>query len=87
MPQVACFDTVFFRDLPAVTRTLPIPKRYTDAGVRRFGFHGISYAYLMRRLTQLDPATAAEGRVILCPPGQRREHGGRPPRQADRHDA
>ena len=66
VPQVACFDTVFFRDLPAVARTLPIPKRYTDAGVRRFGFHGISYTYLMRRLAELDLATAAGGRVILC---------------------
>ena len=64
-PQVACFDTVFFRDLPAVARTLPIPKRYTDAGVRRFGFHGISYTYLMRELTRLDPA-AADYRIILA---------------------
>jgi acetate kinase len=65
VPQVACFDTVFFRDLPAVARTLPIPKRYTDAGVRRFGFHGISYTYLMRQLGRIAPA-AAGGRVILA---------------------
>jgi acetate kinase len=65
VPQVACFDTVFFRDLPAVARTLPIPKRYTDAGVRRFGFHGISYGYLMGQLRRLDPE-AADGRVILA---------------------
>ena len=65
VPQVACFDTVFFRDLPAASRTLPIPKRYADAGVRRFGFHGLSYTYLMRELARLDPAAAA-GRVILA---------------------
>ena len=65
VPQVACFDTVFFRDLPPVARTLPIPKRYADAGVRRFGFHGISYTYLMQKLRRLDPA-AADGRVILA---------------------
>ncbi len=65
VPQAACFDTVFFRDLPAVSRTLPVPKRYTDAGVRRFGFHGISYAYLMQTLRRLDPA-AADGRIILA---------------------
>ena len=65
VPQVACFDTVFFRDLPPAARTLPIPKRFTDAGVRRFGFHGLSYGYLMRRLNELDPA-AANGRVILA---------------------
>jgi acetate kinase len=62
---VACFDTVFFRDLPPVARTLPIPKRYTDAGVRKFGFHGISYAYLMSELKRLDP-DAASGPVILA---------------------
>ena len=65
VPQVACFDTVFFRDLPPAARTLPIPKRFTDAGVRRFGFHGLSYAYLMRRVTELDPS-AAGGRVVLA---------------------
>jgi acetate kinase len=65
VPQVACFDTVFFRDLPAVARTLPVPKRYTDAGVRRFGFHGISYGYLTGELKRLD-AKGADGRVILA---------------------
>lgn len=65
VPQVACFDTAFGRDLPAVARTLPVPRRYTDAGVRRFGFHGLSYAYLMGELKRLDPA-AADGRVVLA---------------------
>ncbi len=65
VPQVACSDTVFFRDLPPAARTLPIPKRYAEAGVRRFGFHGISYAYLMRELQRID-RDAADGRVILA---------------------
>ncbi len=65
VPQAACFDTVFFRDLPAVARTLPIPKRYADAGVRRFGFHGLSYSYLMRELARVGPAVVG-GRVVLA---------------------
>src|SRR5690242_7411545 len=42
-PQVACFDTAFHRDLPRVSRILPIPRKYEAAGVRRYGFHGLSY--------------------------------------------
>jgi acetate kinase len=64
-PQIACFDTAFHRDMPPVAKLLPIPRKFTDAGVRRFGFHGLSYTYLMDRLTTLDP-NAAAGRVILA---------------------
>lgn len=64
-PQAACFDTAFHRDLPAVSRLLAIPRKYADKGIRRYGFHGLSYAYLMEALGQLDPAAAA-GRVILA---------------------
>ena len=49
-PQIACFDTAFHRDMPAMARLLPIPRKFTDAGIRRFGFHGLSYTYLMDRL-------------------------------------
>src|SRR6266436_6048944 len=49
-PQVACFDTAFHRDLPRVSRILPIPRKYEKLGIRRYGFHGLSYAYLMREL-------------------------------------
>src|SRR6185295_8791662 len=52
--HVACFDSEFHRDLPPLTRLLPIPRRYAKLGVRRLGFHGLSYAYLRRALQQLD---------------------------------
>jgi acetate kinase len=66
LPQVACFDTAFHRDLPRVAQLLPIPRQYLDAGVRRFGFHGISYAFLMQELERLAGHSAAHGRVILA---------------------
>ena len=65
VPQVACFDTAFHRELPRVAWLLPIPRRYADQGVRRYGFHGLSFTYLLAELTRLDPAAAA-GRVILA---------------------
>lgn len=66
--QVACFDTAFHHDMPRVARLLPIPRRYEARGIRRYGFHGLSYAFLMQelaRLASLD-ATAASGRIILA---------------------
>ncbi len=66
LPQVACFDTAFHHDLPRVARLLPIPRRYEALGVRRYGFHGLSYAFLMEELARLAPAEAAQGRVILA---------------------
>lgn len=65
MPQVACFDTAFHRTMPRVARLLPIPRRYAAKGVERYGFHGLSYAYLMEEIGRLDPV-AAMGRVILA---------------------
>jgi acetate kinase len=64
--QVACFDTAFHRDLPAVAKILPIPRELTDSGIRRYGFHGLSYTYLMDRLRELAGEEAANGRVILA---------------------
>ena len=63
--QVACFDTAFHRDMPRVARLLPIPRRYDDVGVQRYGFHGLSYAYLMKELRRIA-SHAAQGRVILA---------------------
>jgi acetate kinase len=63
--QIACFDTAFHRTMPRVAKMLPIPRRYEAKGVERYGFHGLSYAYLMEELGRLDPA-AAKGRVILA---------------------
>jgi acetate kinase len=65
LPQVACFDTVFHRTMPPVARLLPIHRRYAAKGVERYGFHGLSYAFLMEELARLDNK-AAKGRVILA---------------------
>jgi acetate kinase len=65
-PQVACFDTAFHHDLPRVAQLLPIPRRFEAAGVRRYGFHGLSYSYLMEELERVAGAEAARGRVILA---------------------
>jgi acetate kinase len=65
LPQVACFDTAFHRHMPAVAKRLPIPRRYGSRGVERYGFHGLSYAYLMEELGRLDPA-GARGRLVLA---------------------
>ena len=66
LPQVACFDTAFHRTMPRVASLLPIPRRYEAKGVRRYGFHGLSYAYLMEELARLGDPAATKGRVILA---------------------
>ena len=62
-PQVACFDTAFHRDLPRVSRILPIPRKYEAAGVRRYGFHGLSYSYLVEQLRR-EPAGLPQRLVV-----------------------
>jgi acetate kinase len=64
--QVACFDTAFHRTMPRVAKLLPIPRRFDKAGIQRYGFHGLSYTYLMEELTRLAGEKAARGRVILA---------------------
>ena len=70
LPQVACFDTAFHAEQPSVARTLPLPRRYRDAGVIRYGFHGLSYDYINRTLNDRILATlggeAKAGRVIVA---------------------
>ena len=66
LPQVACFDTAFHLDMPRVAQILPIPRRYETQGVRRYGFHGLSYAFLMEELARAAGPKAAKGRVILA---------------------
>lgn len=66
LTQIACFDTAFHRNMPRVARLLPIPRRYEAQGVCRYGFHGLSYAYLMQELEHVAGAAAASGRVILA---------------------
>ncbi len=63
--QVACFDTAFHRTLPRSAQRLPLPQSWVDKGLRRYGFHGLSYDYVAGRLKALDP-TAASGRVVVA---------------------
>jgi len=66
LPQVACFDTSFHSAMPRVASLLPIPRRYDAAGIRRYGFHGLSYEFLMEELARLSDPAATRGRVILA---------------------
>ena len=66
LPQLVCFDTAFHRDMPRVSKLLPIPRRYEAKGVQRYGFHGLSYTYLMEELVRLGDSSATTGRVILA---------------------
>lgn len=66
MPQVACFDTAFHTTMPRVAKILPLPRRFDAGGIRRHGFHGLSYTYLMEELGRVAGAKAAQGRVILA---------------------
>jgi acetate kinase len=66
LPQIACFDTAFHQTLPRVAKLLPIPRRFDAMGIQRYGFHGLSYAYLMQALEQLAGKRVAQGRVILA---------------------
>ncbi|WP_276861411.1 acetate/propionate family kinase [Haematobacter missouriensis] len=65
VPQVACFDTAFHRGQPFVNDTFAIPRRYYEAGVRRYGFHGLSYDYVTGELERIAPHLMA-GRVVVA---------------------
>ena len=66
LPQVLCFDTAFHRDMPRVARLLPIPRRFDAVGVRRYGFHGLSFTYLLEELGRVAGPESSRGRVILA---------------------
>lgn len=66
LPQVACFDTAFHRALPRLARLTGLPRRLTDEGIRRFGFHGLSYEYVLEDLRRRAGAVAAAGRTIVA---------------------
>jgi acetate kinase len=66
LPQFACFDTAFHHSMPRVARLLPIPRRYEAQGLRRYGFHGLSYTYLLQQLNILAGAQAAQRRLVLA---------------------
>jgi len=65
IPQVACFDTAFHCSQSYLAQAFALPRRFTDAGVRRYGFHGLSYEFLASRLRELAPDLAS-GRVVFA---------------------
>ncbi len=64
--QIVCYDTAFHQGMPRAAKMLPIPRGLEAQGIRRYGFHGLSYAYLMRELSRAAGSAAARGRVILA---------------------
>ncbi len=64
--QVACFDTSFHTTMPHVAKLLPIPRKYFAMGIQRYGFHGLSYAYLMQELNRIAGNETAKGKIILA---------------------
>jgi acetate kinase len=82
LPQVACFDTAFHRQQPEVAQAFALPPEITDRGVRRYGFHGLSYEYIASLLPQYDPRPPRDARwcctwatAPACAPGHRQKHG------------
>jgi acetate kinase len=65
LPQVACFDTAFHHTIPAVAARFALPREYEHAGVRRYGFHGLSYEYVAKRLREIAPELS-RGRVVAA---------------------
>ncbi len=66
LPQVACFDTAFHRSMPRVAKQLAIPRQLENKGIQHYGFHGLSYAFLVEELERVAGTQAARGRVILA---------------------
>lgn len=64
--QVACFDTSFHAEMPDVAKWLAIPRKYHDKGIKRYGFHGLSFGYLMEEMERIAGKEAAQGRIILA---------------------
>src|SRR4051812_1013797 len=66
LPQVACFDSAFHRTLPTVAKLLPLPRHLHSRGVRRYGFHGLSYQFVVREIERTAGPAAARGRLVLA---------------------
>lgn len=64
LPQIACFDTAFHRSQPALAQEFALPRDLTAAGVRRYGFHGLSYDYVVSRLQEIEPALASSRLIV-----------------------
>ncbi len=66
LKQIACFDTSFHTSMPLVAKLLAIPRRYFTMGIQRYGFHGLSYAFLMEELKRINGDETAKGKIILA---------------------
>ena len=66
LQQVACFDTSFHTSMPIVAKLLPIPRRFNEKGIQRYGFHGLSYAYLLEELKKMAGEETAQSKIILA---------------------
>lgn len=81
IPQVACFDTAFHRHLPAVARETGLPRRFAEQGIRRYGFHGLSYEHVVAELRATEGESASAGRLVVAHLGAGASmaavHGGR----------
>ena len=64
LPQIACFDTAFHHGLPATVSRFAIPRRFDESGIRRYGFHGLSFEFIARRLRDISPALARKRTVV-----------------------
>ena len=64
--QIACFDTAFHASMPSVAKSLSIPRKYQALGIQRYGFHGLSYSYIMEELQRLAGNESVHGRIILA---------------------
>ncbi len=66
IPQIACFDTAFYQNMPDVAKLLPLPRKFEKLGLRRYGFHGLSYEYVLRNFKEVAGEESAHGRVVLA---------------------
>lgn len=66
LDQIACFDTSFHSAMPDIAKLLPIPHKYRDKGIKRYGFHGLSYSYLIEEFERLAGAKSSKGKIIMA---------------------
>jgi acetate kinase len=66
IPQVACFDTAFHRSQPNLAQLFALPRKFTESGIRRYGFHGLSYEYVMLRLKEIAPPKLVDARIVVA---------------------
>ena len=66
LKQIVCFDTAFHADMPRVAKTFPLPRQLIEQGIKRYGFHGLSYEFIMEELKAIAGSTVAGGRIIIA---------------------